>query len=51
MRFLPTSPLLLARPSGNRPDAELSNSLGVPTPLHATTTALPFWRWIAPFSL
>ncbi len=38
IRFRPTSPLRLARPSGNRGDLEFSRMRGVPTPLQAMIT-------------
>ena len=38
IRFLPNSPLVLAKPSGKNLDLELSNNRGVPIPLHPTTT-------------
>src|SRR5690606_21715131 len=40
IRFLPTMPLLLARPSGCCGEAESSNNLGVSAPFAQSTAAL-----------
>jgi hypothetical protein len=48
MRFLPTSPLRFAMPSGKCFDVEFKSSRGVPMPLHATTTTCARWRCSTP---
>src|SRR6185503_14318296 len=44
IRYLPTAPLELARPCGNRFDLEFNNSRGVSAPLAQTKTAFARWK-------
>ena len=44
MRYLPTTPLELASPCGNRFELELSSSRGVSAPFAHTTTAFARWK-------
>src|SRR5690606_25779660 len=48
MRYLPTLPLELARPWGNRLDADASSSRGVSAPLAARMNALARWACSRP---
>ena len=48
IRYLPTLPLELARPLGNRLDCDKSNRRGVSAPLAETTTARACWKCSVP---
>src|SRR5688572_6458776 len=48
IRFLPTMPLELARPSGKRADSDRNNSLGVSAPFALSTTAFARCACIVP---